>query len=315
MQHYHHLTQAQLSGPSIVTIGVFDGVHRGHQHLIRQLTAAAKAEQATPVVLTLYPHPDYLLRGQSGRYYLTLPNEKAAHFGELGVAAVITHPFDQSVRQVRATTFVEQLLAHLRMVGLWLTADFALGYKREGTVPYLTALGAEKGFAVKVIDPLYADSNGDSDGNKISSSQIRQALAAGAVERAGELLGRPYQFTAEVIHGDHRGRTIGFPTANLDTEGENAEKLLPQSGVYACWAWWEGQRHKAVVNIGNRPTFGADNAMRVEAHLLDFTGDLYGKRLRLDFVARLRAEQKFANLAALVAQIGADAEQGRTLLG
>jgi riboflavin kinase/FMN adenylyltransferase len=305
MKHIYNLSETRLDQPSIVTIGVFDGVHRGHQYLLNHLVAAARASQRLAVVLTLFPHPDVVLRGLTGRYYLTTPEQKANLLGGLGIDIVVTHPFDDRVRHIRAADFVDQLRAHLNMTSLWVTADFAMGYKREGNFAYLSAQGAEKGFEVRQIELLGSDGS-----SVISSSAIREALRAGEVEKAAAWLGRPYRVDGPVVHGDHRGHTIGFPTANIETW---AEQLLPANGVYACWATLGSERYMAMTNVGERPTFDGKDT-RVEAYLLDFDRDIYGERLTLDFVARLRAEEKFNSLDALVQQIRADVDQGRALL-
>jgi riboflavin kinase/FMN adenylyltransferase len=207
---------------------------------------------------------------------------------------------------MRAAAFIDLLREHLHMRSLWVTADFALGYRREGNFAFLSAQGQEKGFDVVQIDLLTSE-----DHRQISSNGIREALLGGDLRTANDWLGRPYRVQGIVVHGDHRGRTIGFPTANLDVWDE---QIVPANGVYACWAWLGGARHKAVTNVGLRPTFGAADAIRVEAHLLDFDADLYGQTLALDFVARLRDEKKFEGLEALVKQISADAAHGRALL-
>ena len=305
MKHIYHLSEAALDQPSIVTIGVFDGVHRGHQHLLRQLVAEAHASQRLAVVLTLFPHPDIVLRKLTGRYYLTTPDQKAELLGQLGVDVVVTHPFDDSVRQIRAADFVDQLRDHLRMSSLWATADFAMGYKREGNFAYLTAQGAEKGFEVHEIDLLVSDGT-----EVISSSAIRQALLAGNVEKAAAWLGRPYRVEGAVIHGDHRGRTIGFPTANIEPW---SEQILPSNGVYAGWAMLGNERFMAMTNVGVRPQFDGQD-IRVEPYLVDFDRDIYGQKLALDFVFRLRDEEKFDSLDALIRQIQADVDRGRALL-
>ncbi len=305
MKHIYNLSDAKLDQPSIVTIGVFDGVHRGHQYLLSQLVAAARTSGSLAVVLTLFPHPDRVIRGLTGRYYLTTPEQKAALLGELGVDVVITHPFDEQVRQVRAAAFVDQLLGHLNMTSLWVTADFALGYRREGNFVYLSAQGAEKGFEVREIELLSTDGH-----EIISSSTIRQALVAGDVQKAASWLGRPYRVEGPVVHGDHRGRGIGFPTANVDVW---AEQVLPADGVYACWALLGDERYMAMTNVGTRPTFDG-STVTVEAYLLDFDRDIYGQKLAVDFVYRLRGEEKFSGLDALVQQIRKDVDQGRALL-
>jgi len=306
MQHVTSLAEAHPSGPTIVAVGMFDGVHRGHQHLLRRLVQTARDRAFIPAVLTFFPHPDVVLGRASGRYYLTSPQQRADLLGELGVELVVTHPFNEEVRHMRAAEFVDRLLAHLKLRELWVGPEFTLGYRREGNVAFLRAEGARKGFSLEVVDLVTNDGNG----NVISSSTIRAALAEGDVAAATRRLGRPYRLEGEVVHGDGRGRTIGFPTANLDVWDE---QFLPLKGVYAGWAHLNGETFMAVSNIGNRPTFNG-GVVTVEAHLLDFDRDIYGERLAFDVVAFLRPELKFNGVEALVAQIRQDAIEGRALL-
>lgn len=305
MQHITSLREAALTRPSVVTIGAFDGVHRGHQYLIRQLIEHAQASGQVPVVLTFYPHPEMVLRGFQPGYYLTLPDAKAALLGELGVEIVVTQPFNDEVRHVRAAQFVDDLLAYLKMASLWVGADFAMGYQREGNVEFLARQGQQRGFEVRVIDLM------DAGGERVSSSRIRQVLADGQVAKAAHLLGRPYSLPGNVVEGAKRGRTIGIPTANLAIP---VEQVIPRRGVYAAFADVKGQRYQAVVNIGLRPTFDGAGSLTVEAHLLDFSGDVYGELLTLHFIERLRDEQKFDGIDALIAQIHHDIQQGRSIL-
>jgi len=306
MQHITDLSHADPSGPTIVAVGMFDGVHRGHQHLLQRLVETAHAAEYTPAVLTFSPHPDKVLGRAQSRYYLTSPQQRAALLGALGVEIVITHPFDDTVRQIRAAEFVDRLLTYLKLRELWVGQDFALGYKREGDVAFLREQGAQKGFRLEVIDLVGSDDNGVI----ITSSAIRSVLEAGDVERAARWLGRPYAVEGKVIPGDGRGRTIGFATANLDVWNE---QVLPANGVYAGWARVGGGVFMAVANVGRRPTFEGQ-VVRLEAHLLDFDRPIYGETLEFSFVARLRDEQRFDGIEALVAQIRRDAEQGRALL-
>src|SRR5690606_21915410 len=250
--------------------------------------------------------PDKVLGRAQGRYYLTTPEQRAELLGALGVEVVVSHPFDDEVRQMRAAAFVDRLVEHLKLRALWVGQDFALGYKREGNVAFLREQGAQKGFAVQVVD-LVGNAH---SGEVITSSTIRAALEAGDVERAARWLGRPYTVEGTVIHGDGRGRTIGFATANLDVWDE---QMLPANGVYAGWARVGGEAFMAVANVGRRPTFEGQ-IVRLEAHLLDFDRPIYGERMAFEFVARLRDEQRFDGIDALVAQIHRDAEQGRDLL-
>jgi len=305
VSHIDNLNAVQLSSPSIVTIGMFDGVHRGHQDLIGRLVRQARASGRTSVVLTFYPHPDVVIRGQTGRYYLTSPQERAALLGDLGVDVVITHPFDEDVRRIRAADFVDLLCARLNLSALWVGADFAMGYRREGNVAFLREQGAQKGFAVEAVSLMLEDG-----GQAISSSRIREALQRGDVAQAGAWLGRAYALSGPVVHGDHRGRTIGFPTANIEVWDK---RVLPAYGVYACRAVIGEQRHMAVTNLGVRPTFSGAR-LTIEAYLLDFDRDIYGQTLTLEFVERLREERRFNGVEALVAQIGRDVEAGRAVL-
>jgi riboflavin kinase/FMN adenylyltransferase len=305
MLHHTSLQDLHLQGIWL-TIGSFDGVHKGHQAILRKLIAGAHAAGAPAVVLTFFPHPSIVLRGRSGPFYLTSPEERAALLGELGVDRVITLPFDRELAAQTARQFVQALYDHLGLRHLHVGHDFALGRGRQGDLPYLQGLGKEMGFTVSVMHPVRQQ------GQAVSSSRIRAVLGEGDVRLARALLGRRYQVEGEVVAGDGRGRTIGIPTANLDVW---SERLLPKSGVYACLACVDGQIRRAVANIGVRPTFETQEALpRVEAHLLDYAGDLYGKDMALSFVARLRDEQRFANVQELVAQIQADIRQAKKLL-
>ncbi len=304
MAHVYHLSDVHLLRPSVVTIGVFDGVHRGHQHLIEQLVREAHQSDRLAVVLTFFPHPDVVLRGLTGRYYLTQPDERAALMLDLGVDFVVTHPFNLGIRQMRAAAFVDQLLLHLKMSELWVGEDFAMGFHREGNVAFLREEGARKDFSINAI-PLVQTEN-----SAITSTRIREALLLGSVEDAQALLGRPYSVTGEVIHGDARGRTIGFPTANIAIWDS---QVLPAYGVYAGHVIIDNQRFEAVTNIGVRPTFEGQT-VRVEAHILDFSHDIYGQMLTFEFEKKLRGEKKFNGLDALIAQIQEDVAAARIIL-
>jgi riboflavin kinase/FMN adenylyltransferase len=304
MRHIYNLADAHLQQPSVVTIGVFDGVHRGHQHLIRELVEAAHSANRLAVVLTFFPHPDIVLRGLTGRYYLTTPEQKAEQLTRLGVDLVVTHPFNETIRQIRAADFVDQMLEYLRLHTLWVGEDFAMGYKREGNVPFLTQQGAEKGFSLHVIDLV---PNG---GEAISSTHIRQVLAAGNVEQARDWLGRGYEVVGQVVKGSRRGHALGFPTANLAVW---EEQVIPANGIYAGWATIGSERFMAAISVGVRPTFNEQD-ITVEPYLLDFDRDIYGEQLALSFETRLRDEQRFDTIEALIEQIKADVEQTRAYL-
>ncbi len=305
MKHLYDLANVQLEQPSVVTIGVFDGVHKGHQHLIRRLVEDARATHRLAVVLTFFPHPDVVLRGLTGRYYLTTPEQRAEYLGELGVDTVITLPFNQEMRQIRAATFVDTLLERLKLSSLWVGSDFAMGYQREGNVAFLRAQGEEKGFSLHMIDLIVAETD-----SAISSTSIREALLAGEVEKARAWLGRSYALTGEVVHGDHRGRELGFPTANIHVW---EEQVIPANGIYAGWANLNGERLMAATSVGIRPQFDGDD-VRVEAYILDFDRMIYGQQLTFSFERYLRPEMRFDSLDGLLVQMHADVQTSREFL-
>ncbi len=307
MQTVTSLEALRLTQPACLTVGAFDGVHRGHQALIGELVRHAHATGRAAVVITFYPHPSVFLRGRRPSFYLSTPEEKAEHLRALGVDAVVTHTFDAAFAAITAEDYVAQLVRQARLSELWCGEDFALGHNRVGNVAYLRAAGERLGFAVQVRTPVLED------GEIISSTRIRQCLRDGAVEQAARALGRPFRLSGQVVAGAQRGRTLGIPTANLAISEERA---FPATGVYACRAHWDGATpQSAVTNIGFRPTFNSSTpTLTVEAHLLDYSGDLYGRELTLDFVARLRPEMKFPGVDALVAQIRADIATARRLL-
>ncbi len=291
---------------TVVTIGNFDGVHRGHRHLIGQIVRRARELGADAAVLTFEPHPLRVLRPDMELKRLSSPEERAEMIASLGVDLLVTYPFTPDVAAMSAREFVSMLRERFRMVELWIGPDFALGRNREGDARKLRELGREMGFAVHQFTPFVWH------GQVVHSSNIRADVAEGRVEAAGDLLGHPYSLTGEVVPGDGRGKSIGVPTANLALCGD---RLLPAEGVYAAWATvGDGSRYPAVVNVGRRPTFDGDG-VTVEAHLLDFRGDIYGWEMVLEFRRHLRGEQKFPDIDALVAQIRRDIESAREVLG
>lgn len=306
MTHIYSLKEANLETASLVTIGVFDGLHTGHQSLIKRLVKQAHENNKLSVVITFFPHPDKVLHDVDQRYYLMSPEQRANLMMALGVDCVVTHPFDDEIRQMRASNFVDKLVNYLKINELWVGKDFALGYQREGNVDFLTEQGKGKGFAVRAIELIM-----DYDNNKIiRSSQIRDHVKQGTMDEVRDWLGRGYAIVGEVVHGQKRGRTIGFPTANVEVW---SEQIIPANGVYAGWAKIGDEVFKAVTNVGVRPTFDGDN-VTVEAHLLDFDRDIYGQQLEVTFETRLRPEKKFNDIEELVAQIQSDAESARQYL-
>jgi len=307
MRHWRSFEDAATDNDSLVTIGVFDGVHLGHQRLVRDLVERARAARQQAIAVTFFPHPDKVLDQTSERYYLTTPDKRADLLLAQRLDSVITLAFDESIRQLSASAFVDRLVNSLRMRELWVGADFALGFQREGDVEFLRAQGTARGFAVNAVELVSADDQR----NLISSSRIRACLRQGDVERARGMLGRAYALEGTVVAGDGRGRSIGVPTANLAVWGE---QLMPANGVYAAWVTLGDGSYMAATNIGQRPTFAGDK-VTIEAHLLDFSGDIYGEKAELRFEQRLRAEQRFDGLEELVAQIDNDIAATRRLLG
>lgn len=306
MQQFASLQDAQCKN-AWLTIGAFDGVHLGHQRILNDLTAGAHQQGDPAVVLTFYPHPVEVLRGPRNSFYLMSPEAKAKQLELLGVDVLITQTFDLEFSKTSARDFVTQLKDRLDLKELWVGHDFALGHNREGDFATLQKLGAEMNFSVHAIAPV------EIEGEPVSSSRIRSLLAAGDVQGAARLLGRPYSLAGEVIGGAKRGRSIGIPTANLALWEKRA---VPASSVYVTWATLGDKRWGSVTNIGVRPTF-EDKLLApvVESHLLDYDGrDFYGRSLRLDFIARLRGEQRFAGVIELVNQIHRDIEAGRIVL-
>ena len=305
MNHHRSLDALHLEN-AWLTVGVFDGVHRGHQELLHRLVDGAHAAGGPAVVLTFYPHPAVVLGGREDFAYLSLPDEKAALLGGLGVDHVITIPFDRDLADQSAEEFMGQVSRRLGLRHLLIGHDFALGRGREGNAARLAELGRSLGYAVEIYEPVW-------DGEKvISSTSIRDQLRQGEVAEAATLLGRNYAISGPVVHGDGRGRHINVPTANI---AYPPEKLIPAYGIYATWAWVAGERLPAATNIGINPTFTPERqSASLETHLLDFAGDLYGQEVRLEFVARLRGEQKFASVDALLEQIRADISKTREIL-
>jgi riboflavin kinase / FMN adenylyltransferase len=305
MQTYFGFPAQPLDRPAFLTIGNFDGVHRGHQMLIGEMAAAAHAAGCRAGLLTFDPHPLAVLRPDTPLLFLTSPEERADLLAALGLDFVLILPFDRDVAALPAAEFMRRLVERVPLCTLWIGPDFALGREREGSTAQLKEIGRELRYDVQVTRQY------DWNGEPVRSSRIRSLLVGeGAVDQAAELLGRPYQVSGPVTFGAQRGRKLGFPTANVAVpEG----RLLPAYGVYACWAWRGETGLLAVVNVGVRPSF--DNGQpSVEAYLLDFDDELYGETLGLSFIRRLRGEQRFDDVHALIAQIGRDAAEARRIL-
>jgi riboflavin kinase/FMN adenylyltransferase len=305
MQHFHNIEEIQLE-QSWLTIGSFDGVHLGHQQIIHDLVQGAHDNGQPAVVVTFHPHPQLIIKKELRPYYLTLPDKRAQLLGDLGVDVILTYPFTRETSQMRAEEFIALLHRRLQFSRLWVGYDFALGRNREGDPAYLKNLSQQFGYTLKEILPYSID------GELVSSSRIRKSIREGKVREAAAFLGRSFEVTGTVVIGANRGKSLGFATSNLDVPQEMVD-IKP--GVYACLTDLDGQTWKAVTNIGFRPTFeeGILSPL-IEAHLMGFSGNLYGEELSLRFVERLRDEMKFDQISTLQAQIKTDIDQALHIL-
>ncbi len=305
MRHFRSLDEIQLKN-SCLTIGSFDGVHLGHQAILSAMVSAAQADEIPSVALTFHPHPSTVIPDRPPIKYLSSPEEKAAILGTLGIDYVVTHPFDEGLSRLGPGAFIDLVQGRLNFQSLWVGPDFAFGRRREGNLKFLEDLSLKRGFRLHVLSPI------ELDGRVVRSSLIREALQRGEVALVSAFLGRRYEIRGEVTGGEGRGRKLGFPTVNLSVWPDRA---LPATGVYACLARAEGKDALAVTNIGFRPTFEGDHRQPVvEAHLLDFEGELYSKEVSLAFVRRLRDEMRFSGPDELVRQIQADIKHARRIL-
>jgi len=305
MAHFRSLDELGLQG-AWLTVGVFDGVHRGHQELLHQLVEGAHAAGCPAVVITFDPHPAVVLGGKTDFKSLTTLEERLELLDSLGMDIVITQTFDRVLADQTAEEFMRRAVRSLGLRRLVIGYDTALGRGRQGDAQRLAEIGQELGFAVQVVPAL------TENGEVISSTHIRRLIAAGEVAAAAARLGRKYSLKGPVIHGDGRGRHINIPTANIQPPDGIA---IPAYGVYATWAWTGAETHPAVTNIGIRPTFTPEEFIpHVEAHLLGFDRELYGQEVKLEFVERLRPEQKFPSIEALIAQIHADIDRANEIL-
>jgi riboflavin kinase/FMN adenylyltransferase len=300
----HHLSE--LGAPErkvCVAIGFFDGVHLGHQQIIRQTITDSRQHEAHSLIITFDRHPNTVVAPERAPGLIYPLAQKLQVIEALGVDLILLIHFDKEFSHRTGEEFVRMLAREAGQIrSICVGANFSFGYKRGGNVELLRKMGAELGFSVHGLAAVSLD------GRAVSSTRIRQTITEGNLDSAGQMLGRAYSLGGKVVSGDHLGRQLGFPTANLDVAG----LVLPPTGVYAAHARTGGRLHRAVVNIGSRPTLNVPTPqVRVEAHLLDFNGDLYHQDLELILLDKLRDEKKFASLEELRGQIGLDIEQAR----
>lgn len=305
MKLFRKLSEISPPPPyAVATIGNFDGVHLGHQVIIRQILQRAKTNSGTSVVISFDPHPLKVLRGQSCPPLLTTTEQKTAIFSRMGVDWFVCLEFTEAFSRLRPEEFIHQaLIDSLQVRELYVGYDFHFGRDRVGTISTLVGLAVSEGVQVTVVPPVkYED-------HRVSSSLIRTLITTGKVAEAARFLGRHFSIDGVVVHGEHRGKSIGFPTANV----AHRQEAVPAEGVYAGYALLEGRRHQAVINLGRKPTFkGA--TLTLEAHIFDLVDDIYGRTIEIQFVERLRGEITFDSVEKLVAQIAQDAQHARELL-
>jgi riboflavin kinase/FMN adenylyltransferase len=298
---------SQLPSPlpyPVVTLGNYDGVHVGHQEIFRRVRARATQHHGTAIVFTFEPHPLKVVAPERCPPIMVTCSQKIALIEAHGIDLVVCQPFQERFAAQSPADFVAQYLVRGLGVRLVIVGyDYSFGRGREGTIDHLRELGLEYGFDLEVVEPI------EVDGEIVSSTRVRQLIPAGRLREANRCLGRPYSIAGQVIHGDHRGRKLGFPTANI----RSTDELLPKKGVYVIRVRWHDRFFDGVLNLGVNPTFG-QREVTIEPHLFDFHEDLYGETIEVFFVKRLRDEVKFESPEALVAQIHRDVAEARQVL-
>lgn len=307
MSHFHSISEA-LKSKTWLTIGSFDGVHLGHQELIKKMVTLAHSQNELATVISFFPHPAVVLRGIKSPYYLTGPDEKARLLESLGVDQVITIPFTLDLAVLSAYDFMKQITGQINITNLFTGYDFSLGRQREGDISTLTSIGQELGYSVLTFNPVLQNHE------PVSSRLIRSMLQEGNIEKVSRLLGRHYKISGRIVHGDGRGRIIGIPTTNLDYD---SWRLLPRPGIYSTYITIQNKKYCAVTNIGNNPTFieAPFQKLRVESHILDFSEDVYNENQDIEFVHFIRTEIRFDHVEDLITQIHNDILYARKHLG
>jgi riboflavin kinase/FMN adenylyltransferase len=304
MEIEQELASVTPQGETLLTIGVFDGVHAGHRYLLNQLRLRAAERSLLSGVVTFNPHPQSVLHPRSQVPWLTSLEDRVGVFKKLGVNMVTVLTFTPKIAQLSAREFISLIKKNLNMRGILVGPDFTLGRGKEGNIDMLRSLGSEMGFSVDVIPPFRINDE------IVSSTLIRRALSEGDMRKVARLMERYFYLEGKVITSEKRGRVLGFPTANLDIKPQQA---LPGNGIYATIAQVEGKHFPSATNVGTRPTFGTGEEM-VETHLLNYKGNLYGKNMRVEFVQKLRDEQRFPSSEELKAQIEKDIREVGAIL-
>jgi riboflavin kinase/FMN adenylyltransferase len=297
MKIFHGTENANIQRPTVLTLGVFDGLHLGHQQIMQTVADRAKAVDALATAITFDPHPRAVLHPDSAPPLLQTLDQRLANFEVLGIEQAIVIPFDKEFAANPAEGFLREIVHdRLQAKEVYLGKGFAFGKGRGGNIELLRQLSQELGFAADEVPEVVLR------GQRISSSKIRHLLSEGRVNLARRMLGRPYGIEGVIVRGDRRGHTIGFPTANLRPHN----RVIPKFGVYATATLVAGTWRRSITNVGVRPTFGQDLEPSIESYIFDFDGDLYGDVLRVRFLHRIRAERKFNGIEELKAQIARD---------
>ncbi|HUE83809.1 MAG TPA: bifunctional riboflavin kinase/FAD synthetase [Pyrinomonadaceae bacterium] len=302
MRLFHGTDNADIQRPTVLTLGVFDGLHLGHQLIMRTVAERGQALGAVPTVITFDPHPRAVLHPESAPPLLQTLDQKVEGFGVLGIEQTIVIRFNKQFSVIRAEDFLHDVVKdRLQAREVYLGRGFAFGYQREGDIELLKRVSGELGFWAAEVPEVKLR------GERVSSSRIRELLSEGRVNLARRMLGRPYGVEGRVIRGQERGHTLGFPTANLHPEN----RVIPKRGVYVTGVLIEDKWHRSVTNIGIRPTFGLDAEPSVETYVMNWSGDLYGDVIRVRFLHRLRDERKFGSGGELKAQIERDVARAK----
>ena len=303
MSFRQRLASAAPGKETVVTIGVFDGVHQGHRHLLRQVVQLA-GDRYVPTVITFSNRPITVLRPGTEPSYLTTLDQRVDLIKQQGIELFVCLEFTLELAQVTAADFAKVLAESLNMKGLVLGPDSAVGKDRQGDLAFMQQQGEQLGFWARSVEPF------EIEGQPVKSRRIRDAVSNGNMAVCPELLGRNHLLSGVVVLGDQRGRTLGFPTANLEVD---PQLLLPGDGIYATWAIIDGERHQSATSIGVRPTFGLSNRL-VEVFVMDFSDDIYGKTIGVEFIKKVRDQEKFDGLDELVKQINQDVDDCRQVL-
>ena len=303
MRLFHGTDNAEIQRPTVLTLGVFDGLHLGHQLVMRTVFERAHELNAVPTVITFDPHPRAVVHPESAPPLLQTLDQKVEGFGVLGIQQTIVVRFTEEFSKISARDFLRDVVKErLQAKEVYLGKGFAFGHNREGNIDLLTRVGSELGFVAGEVPEICLR------GRRVSSSRIRELLAQGKVNLARRMLGRPYGVEGLVERGAERGRQLGFPTANLHPHN----RVIPRNGVYVTGTLIEGQWHRSVTNLGVRPTFGVEKEPSVETFVMNWEGDLYGDVVRVRFLRRLRDERKFGSIEELKAQIEKDVARARS---